>query len=145
MILTGCSVAISAQALDIGACAEFAKILLSDDIQKGLAAEDTFVLNRKAFRDTGEVAIEFYNDGGTWSSNGNGVSTYYGKFTTEDIDNAEKIIMSCSRIDSEDSAVSMILIEEMPAYFLDQKDLGKVIKIAENRIQKVLDERGGSS
>lgn len=145
LILTGCSVAISAQALDIGACAEFAKILLSDDIQKGLAAEDTFVLNRKAFRDTGEVAIEFYNDGGTWSSNGNGVSTYYGKFTTEDIDNAEKIIMSCSRIDSEDSAVSMILIEEMPAYFLDQKDLGKVIKIAENRIQKVLDERGGSS
>lgn len=36
----------------------------------------------------------------------------------------------------------MILIEEMPAYFLGQKDLDSVIKIAENRIQKVLDERG---
>ena len=35
----------------------------------------------------------------------------------------------------------MILIEEMPAYFLDQMDLDSVIKIAENRIQKVLDER----
>ena len=35
----------------------------------------------------------------------------------------------------------MILIEEMPAYFLGQKDLNSVIKIAENRIQKVLDER----
>jgi len=36
----------------------------------------------------------------------------------------------------------MILIEEMPAYFLGQKDLDSVIKIVENRIQKVLDERG---
>lgn len=36
----------------------------------------------------------------------------------------------------------MFLIEEMPAYFLGQKDLDSVIKIAENRIQKVLDERG---
>ena len=106
---------------------------------------DTFVLNRKALRDASEIAIDFYNNGGTESSNGNGVSTINGKFTTEDIDNAEKVIMSCSRIDSEDSAISMILIEEMPAYFLDQKDLGKVIKVAENRIQKVLDERGGGS
>ena len=37
--------------------------------------------------------------------------------------------------------VSVVLVSA----FLDQKDLGKVIKIAENRIQKVLDERGGSS
>ena len=36
----------------------------------------------------------------------------------------------------------MILIEEMPAYFLDQKSLDAVIKIAQNRVQKVLDERG---
>jgi len=35
----------------------------------------------------------------------------------------------------------MILIEEMPAYFLGQKDLDSVVKIVENRIQKVLDER----
>ena len=32
--------------------------------------------------------------------------------------------------------------KEMPPYFLGQKDLDSVIKIAENRIQKVLDERG---
>ena len=145
LIQTDCSVAISAQAVDTGACVEFAKILLSYDIQKSIAMNDTFVLNRKALRDASEIAIDFYNNGGAESSNGNGVSTINGKFTTEDIDNAEKVIMSCSRIDSEDAAISMILIEEMPAYFLDQKDLGKVIKVAENRIQKVLDERGGGS
>ena len=42
----------------------------------------------------------------------------------------------------EDSDVSMILIEEMPAYFLGQKSLDAVIKVAQNRAQKVLDERG---
>ena len=35
----------------------------------------------------------------------------------------------------------MILIEEMPAYFLGQKDLDSVIRIAQDRAQKVLDER----
>ena len=50
--------------------------------------------------------------------------------------------MSCSKMVIEDSDISIILIEEMPAYFLGQKDLSKVIRIAENRAQKVLDERG---
>ena len=52
------------------------------------------------------------------------------------------MILSCSQIKTEDSDISIILIEEMPAYFLVQKDLDAVIKIAQNRIQKVLDERG---
>ena len=43
----------------------------------------------------------------------------------------------------EDSAISIILIEEMPAYFLGQKDLDSVVKIAQDRAQKVLDERRG--
>jgi len=47
-----------------------------------------------------------------------------------------------AEIINEDADISKILIEEMPAYFLGQKDLDSVIKIAENRIQKVLDERG---
>ena len=45
-------------------------------------------------------------------------------------------------MDNEDSAISIILFEEMPAYFLGQKDLDAVIKIAADRAQKVLDERG---
>ena len=41
-----------------------------------------------------------------------------------------------------DSEINIILIEEMPAYFLGQKDLDAVIKIAQDRAQKILDERG---
>ena len=42
---------------------------------------------------------------------------------------------------AEDSAISIILIEEMPAYFTGQKDLNSVIAIAQDRVQKVLNER----
>ena len=45
-------------------------------------------------------------------------------------------------MNSPDSAINLILAEEMPAYFLGQKDLDAVIKIAQDRAQKVLDERG---
>jgi hypothetical protein len=64
------------------------------------------------------------------------------KYTEADIDNIERIIFSCSKMSREDSDISIILIEEMPAYFLGQKSLDDVIKIAQNRAQKVLDERG---
>lgn len=44
-------------------------------------------------------------------------------------------------MNSENSDMSMILIEEMPAYFLGQKDLDSVIIIIQDRVRKVLDER----
>jgi Mg/Co/Ni transporter MgtE len=62
--------------------------------------------------------------------------------TTDDIDNLEGVIESCSGMNSSDAAINKILIEEMPAYFLDQKDLDAVIEIIQDRAQKVLDERG---
>ena len=138
-----CSVAISAQAPDIDACGEFVKILLSDEIQTSIAMNDYFVLNRSAFRAAGLSANEYYNNGGRECSSGSGVfSDASNPYSEKDIDNVERVIMSCSKMVIEDSDISIILIEEMPAYFLGQKDLSKVIRIAENRAQKVLDERG---
>jgi len=62
-------------------------------------------------------------------------------FSSKDIDNLEKIILSCSSTDAVDADICIVLIEEMPAYFSGQKDLDSVIRIAQNRAQKVLDER----
>jgi hypothetical protein len=42
---------------------------------------------------------------------------------------------------SEDAAISLILLEEMPSYFSGQKDLDSVVKVAQDRVQKVLNER----
>ena len=138
------SVAVSKQAVDAGACGDFVKILISDEIQTYMAMKDYFVINRNAFRTAAEKANSYYNNGGSTHSNGGGSSPYNGgkKFSETEVDNVERVIMSCSKMQTEDSAISIILIEEMPAYFLGQKDLDAVIKIAQDRIQKVLDERG---
>ena len=138
------SVAVSKQAVDIGACGDFVKLMISDEIQTYMAMKDYFVINRNAFRTAAEKANSYYNNGGSTNSNGGGSSPYNGgkKFSETEVDNVERVIMSCSKMQTEDSAISIILIEEMPAYFLGQKDLDAVIKIAQNRIQKVLDERG---
>jgi hypothetical protein len=142
-----CSVAISSQAVDVDSCGEFVKILLSYDIQTKIAMNDCFVLNRDAFREAGEAALEYYNNGGGCAANGSsfGMDLSYGrKYTQDDIDAVEECILSCSQIVSEDPNISIILIEEMPAYFLGQKTLDEVIEIAQDRIQKVLDERGSN-
>lgn len=143
MFTSQCSVAISAHAVNTDACGEFVKILLSDDIQSYIAMNDNFVLNRNVFRNAGEAANNYYNNGGQENSNGSGIFLPNGKkYSEQHIDEIERVILSCSKMASEDSAISIILIEEMPAYFSGQKKLDAVIKIAQNRVQKVLDERG---
>ena len=140
-----CSVAVSAQATDVKACGEFIKILLSDEVQTRIAMDDNFVLNRKAFIDAGVAGIEYYNHGGSGCDGGLafGVELVFGKeYTMQNVYDVEKFILNCSRMRSEDADIRIILIEEMPPYFLGQKDLDAVIKIAQDRIQKVLNERG---
>ncbi len=146
MFGTDISVAISTHAVNIDACVEFVKILLSDDVQNELVMSDKFVLNRDAFKKGCNAAIEYFNtEEGSQNLFDYAAGTYvtsHMKFTSEDIDNLESVIMSCSKMDSADSAINAILIEEMPAYFLGQKDLTSVVTIIQDRVQKVLDERG---
>ena len=141
------SVAISSQAENIDACGEFVKILLSDEIQTEYAMSDNFALNREAFRQGAKAAVEFYNGAGGdmlfgydyWTG-----AQLGDRFTLDEdnIDELENIILSCSNMNSVDSAIDIILIEEMPAYFAGQKSLEDVVSVARDRAQKVLDERG---
>ncbi len=141
------SVAISAQAQNVDACGEFIKLLLSDDVQKDLAMNDNFVLNREAFREGGLTAVEYYNGEGGDNMFGYDYETGMPtenriKFSEQNINELEKIVESCSVMYSADAAINLILVEEMPAYFVGQKSLEEVAKIAQDRAQKVLDERG---
>ena len=139
------SIAISVQAYDIDACVDFVKLLVSDEFQKEYSLNGSFVLNREYFRSTGEAAIEYYNQ--------TTISSLFGgyfentpenrvRYTKEHIDVLENTILNCSSATTEDADINIILIEEMPAYFSGQKSLDQVIKIAQDRVQKVLDERG---
>ena len=139
------SIAISAQACDVNACGEFVKLLMSDEMQLKLAEHGDFVLNREAFRKAGEGAVKYYNAHSVadmYSSMDSGPESNRVKYTKEHIDILENTILNCSTMTSEDAAVNLILIEEMPAYFSGQKSLDDVVKVAQDRVQKVLDERG---
>ena len=138
------SVAVSAQSTNVDACVEFIKILLSYEIQKSMAEQEHLVLNRNAYREVGKEAAEYLNGpGGNWIFGYDvAVSNRPMSFSEKTVDDFEKIIDSCSRVYSEDADISKILVEEMPAYFTGQKDLDSVIVIVQDRVQKVLDERG---
>ena len=147
MLTTILSVAVSAQAVNVEACAEFAKLLLSDEIQTKYAASDHFTVNREVYKKNESLILDYCN--GTRGNQEFGIDhrTFEPiknrmKFTEDDMSYLENIILNCSHFNSSDASVNIILIEEMPPYFLGQKDLNSVIKIAQDRAQKVLDERG---
>ncbi len=139
------SISVSAQSKYKDACIEFIKVLISDDTQKELAAKGSFVLNRDAFHAVGKEAADYFNSINIAFPYG-----YYGEgempknrvtFSEDHIKALEKTIESCSSFNSQDPAITLILVEEMPAYFSGQKSLDAVIKVAQDRVQKVLDER----
>ena len=145
MLQSYISLAVSAQSKNADACGEFVKMLMTDDVQKELGAGGNFVLLKEAFRAGAKDAVDYLN--------GPGGEIYLGydgtepnskkiKFSDKNIDQLEKIVSSISRSNTTDAAISLILIEEMPAYFSGQKQLDAVVKIAQDRAQKVLGERG---
>ena len=139
------SISVSSQSKYKDACIEFIKVLISDDTQKDLASKGYFVLNRDAFHEVGLKAAEYFNSicldypYGYWGEGEPPKNKV--KFNKDHIATLENTIESCSAHSSEDAAITIILVEEMPAYFSGQKDLNEVIKIAQDRVQKVLDER----
>lgn len=149
MIRSTLSVAVSAQAVNIEACVDFIKLLLADEIQYDMAKSGYFTLSREAYRKCGRLVLKYCNGPRGNDEFGYGI---YGDnyepiknriiFTEDDLKELEKTILECSHFDSVDSSINIILIEEMPSYFLGQKKLSEVVKIAQDRVQKVLDERG---
>ena len=146
MVKSNLSVAVSAQAVNIDACAEFAKLLLSDEIQNKLAESNRFTVSREAYKNASGLVIDYCNSSRANNEFGINHVTFEPiknriKFTEDDMTYLENIILSCTHFDSSDAAINIILIEEMPPYFVGQKDLKSVIKIAQDRAQKVLNER----
>ena len=137
------SVAVSSQAQNIDACGEFVKSLLAEDIQKQFAEYDSFVISRDAFRYGAGLAVNYYNsDAAGMYDEIDGSARKKITFSDENIKDMENVILSCSQMNSADAAINIILVEEMPAYFSGQKDLASVVAVAQDRVQKVLDERG---
>ena len=142
------SVAVSAQAYDIDACGEFIKILMGDNVQRKLGLSGAFIVNSEIFREIGETAVEYYSGEGRSELGGyyygiDGIDDSQSTIVTMDmVDDLEDVVMSCSSMSSTDASINLIIVEEMPAYFSGQKDLDDVIKIMQDKIQTIINERG---
>ncbi len=139
------SAAISASTVSVDGCWDFIKTLLSEEIQEIIANNGYNPVNRAAFDSVGDKAVDYYNN--MYSDEyfygvGVGEPSTPDKFSDEDVDAYKKIVESVTTVNTSDASISKIISEEMPAYFSGQKDLDEVIEIMQDRVQKVLDERG---
>ena len=102
-------------------------------------------VNKDAFEASAQESVDACNaaySGGTLSFSGISVNDgeRYEELDYSVIDKFEDIIASCSHAERADQAVSVIISEEMPAYFEGQKSLDEVVDILQDRVQTVLDE-----
>ena len=139
------SAAISSSTVSVDGCWDFIKTLLSEEIQETIANNGYNPVNRAAFDSVSDKAIDYYND--MYSDEyfygvGVGEPSTPDKFSDEDVDAYKKIVESVTTVNTSDASISKIISEEMPAYFSGQKDLDEVVEIMQDRVQKVLDERG---
>ena len=149
MLTVSSSVAISAQTAEADACWRFVETLLSSEVQGYYAqASKGCPVCVEAYETFARAMIDDYNRALTDMTlylSPEAMALYGSHMTELDYsvaDRYETMIRSCSSVSQTDTAVTVIVREEMPAYFSGQKTIEEVIDIMENRVQTFLNERG---
>ena len=133
------AVSVSAQSSDPDSCKEFIEILLSDDIQHTLT--ENIPVCKKCARELFLEEIENHNN---WLEKGYGDSIFAGTGRYIDPSIADQYIAQLSTATTSSFVyhnISLIIYEEVPAYFEGQKSFEEVCATINNRAQTVLDER----
>ncbi|MBQ6016671.1 MAG: extracellular solute-binding protein [Clostridiales bacterium] len=133
------SIGISAEASSVVADGawEFIRFCLSDEVQDMTAGDYQNPMSIKAFDSTAEKVLKSYNSSG------------FNHFTFTNVEPLEEdiisdyknILLSASVMDSIDPAILIVLREELPPYFLDQKSFDDVLKIIQDRVSTIIAER----
>ena len=142
------SVAVSARSKYTDGCIDFVKVLLSDEIQCLYAKSDCTPVNIDAYEASAAESMEAFNDSMAMTEANtteveravNGLVIYY--VTDADIAEYEALIASCDHMPSTDTAVMLIVREEIQAYFAGQKSLDDVLDLITNRVDLFVSERG---
>ena len=132
------AVSISSHTSDESSCKKFLSILLSEDIQKTLFMN--IPINKKCAKDLALLEIEEHN--GSVDANEGNKFAKAGKKVDASV--ADKYIEQLSTATTSSfvyHSISLIIYEEIPAYFEGQKSFEDVAKVINDRAQKVLDER----
>ena len=132
------AVSISSHTSDESSCKKFLSILLSEDIQKTLFMN--IPINKKCAKDLALLEIEEHN--GSVDANEGNKFAKAGKKVDASV--ADKYIEQLSTATTSSfvyHSISLVIYEEIPAYFEGQKSFEDVAKVINDRAQKVLDER----
>lgn len=139
VISVGTSIGISAEASSAVADGawEFIKYCLGDEVQEMIARHDENPLSIKAFDTSAKIVLENYNS--------NNINPFtFTKIEPQDegvIAAYKNILLSASVTDIIDPAILIVLREELPPYFLDQKSFDDVLKIIQDRVSTIIAER----
>jgi hypothetical protein len=132
------AVSISSHTEDVNSCKKFLNILLSEDIQKTIFSN--IPVNKKCAREIALMEIEetnkmvAKNEGEKFAKAGKALDTSLADKYVEQLSTATTSAFVYH-------SISLIIYEEIPAYFEGQKSFEDVAKVINDRAQKVLDER----
>ena len=118
---------------------EFIKACLSDDIQDMVARSGYNPVSISVYESTARIAFESCNK--LIIRENNWLNRSMPLVDESVIESYKKILLSGSVIDNTDPAIIVVLREEMPPYFVDQKSLDEIIPIIKNRVTTILSER----
>lgn len=149
MITVSSSVAVSAKTENKDACIRFIQTLLSDEIQISYGTLSSSIpIQVASFESSANILLSEIN---YFITKNLELQSAYGYIDTampseeipvSVIDDFESVINSCSQVASLDPEIMIIIKEEMPAYFIGQKDLDEVIVIINDRVTTFINERG---
>ena len=118
---------------------EFIKFCLSDDIQDMVARSGYNPVSISVYESTARIAFESCNK--LIIKENNWLNRSMPLVDESVIESYKKILLSGSVIENTDPAIIVVLREEMPPYFVDQKSLDEIIPIIKNRVTTILSER----
>lgn len=120
-------------------------MMLSEDVQK--KEQDGNPVNISAYTYKTQRAVDVMNASyDSYVKNGMGeaeLAQYY-LYRLDDsvVEYVVDIAKSVTSVNSIDTSVEKIIYEEMGAYFAGQKDIDTIVRIINNRVQTVVNERG---
>ena len=132
------AVSVSSHTDDLDSCKRFISILLSEDIQKTLFMN--IPINKKCAKDIALMEIEENNKNVAKNAD----EKYAKAGTAMDAALADRYIEQLSTAATSSfvyHSISLIIYEEIPAYFEGQKSFEEVTKTINDRAQTVLNER----
>ncbi|MCR4731368.1 MAG: extracellular solute-binding protein [Saccharofermentans sp.] len=109
---------------------EFIKTCLGSEVQDKVDHQASSPMRIKSYESTAKSTLERFNKAN--------------KATPVDdaiIESYKNVLMSGSVINNSDPAVLVVIREEIPPYFVDQKNLDEILPIINNRVKTILSER----